>query len=93
MQPAAHSGGGAGGVKLVKGEVTGHGTTPVNEESWWTKKAEDDEIVDGVADKAASEEDLELRNIKSLLRPRDTRPSVSIPTGACTRSTARSSLR
>lgn len=41
MQPAATSADGASGVKLVRGEVTGKGVVPVNEEGWWKRKEED----------------------------------------------------
>lgn len=41
MQPAATSADGASGVKLIKGEATGKGVVPVNEERWWKRKVED----------------------------------------------------
>lgn len=41
MQPGATSADGASGVKLVKGEVTGKGIVPVNEEGWWKRKEAD----------------------------------------------------
>ena len=40
MQPAAAAADGAGGVKLLKGEVD-DGVGPVNDEKWWKRKVED----------------------------------------------------